>query len=977
MSKVHSLRKRIRSILIIGGIFIYVLGSVILGALEVNKKKDEYTSAMVNLVDLCKAIITDYINRENEYIQKIIATIPDHERVNVSAYLKRKIHLRDSRDLYFMLGPENHIVQIDDRFKQYQGFDLSHFNYISKQTPVSRVRQSLFSQKTVVSFLHSLPDNKKLVLERDVSGIIPIVEFFNIAEIIKKGKIFILSAEGTVIYHHDRELITTRHNLGFELKELTKPDSKGTQALYYNNQKYLYYKEALENPGGWTIYFILPNNVLIRDISVSVAQIFFVYAALFTLLFLFLQFFLNKRLSKPVKEIVKGMSLLNIKDSGSCIPQNKAYNTRELLQIIDAINNMVYKLHRSNETLRESEEKYRWLVEAITDVVFTLDVRGRFTYISPEGERLTGYKIQDLMGHPFIEILAPEYIKSTVENFNRGILGEMVPVYEVDLLGNGKKRIPVELKVTSLVDEGGAPLGRIGVARDIKERKIAEKALRDSEERYRAVFENTGTAMVIFEENLTLNIVNQRFEILSGFSRKEVEGRKNWREFIEAEDLKKIEKHDSLNLDGGGDNISTEHEITFIDKSGRKRDVFLSIAVIPGTKSGVASILDITDKNRLETQLQQAQRMESIGTLAGGIAHDFNNLLMVIQGNTSLMLLDAGSVGDNYQRLKSIERAVQSGSDLTSQLLGFARGGKYHVESTNLNKLIKEQNRMFSRARKEINIREKYDENLWVAEVDRGQIQQVLLNLYLNSWQAMPGGGDIYIKTENIILDETFIMPYKVIPGKYVKISISDTGIGMDKETQKRIFEPFFTTKSKRGTGLGLASVYGIIKNHKGFINVYSEKGQGATFSIYLPASALEAASEMLSRQKDDIRRGHETILLVDDEDTILDVGEEILKELGYTVVRAKGGIEAIKAFKKNRDKIDMVILDMIMPDIGGSEVYDKLKEINPEIKVLLSSGYSIDTMATEIMNKGCNGFIQKPFNVGKISQKIREILSG
>lgn len=975
MSKVYSLRKRIRSILIIGGLFIYALGSLILGILEVNKKKSEYALAMVNSVDLCKAMITDFINRENEYIQNIVATIPDNERPNISAYLKREIRLRNLRDVYYILGEENHIIYIDDRFKQYQGFDLSHINYISNQTPVSRVRQSLFSQKTVVSFLHPLPDNKKLVLERDTSGIIPIVELFNVAEIIKKGEVFILSAEGTVVYHPDRDLIKTRHNLGFELEELAKPDSKGIRELYYNNQKYLYYKGALENPAGWTVYFTLPNNILLRDISISVVQIFLVYAALFTFLLLFLLFFLNKRLSNPVDEIVKGISLLNIEDGEPFIPQSKTCKTRELFQITDAISNMVRELNESNESLRVSEERYRVLVETLTDIVFTLDVKGRFTYISPEGEKVTGYKIQDLIGHPFIEILAPEYIQPTVENFNKGISGEMVPVYEVDLVGSGKKRIPVELKVTSLADESGAPVGRIGVARDIKERRIAEKALRDSEERYRAVFENTGTAMVIFEEGFTLNIVNRKFEILSGFSRKEVEGRKNWREFIEAEDLKKIEKHYSLN---GAGNISTEHEIAFADKSGKKRDVFFSLAIIPGTKSGVASILDITEKNRLETQLQQAQRMESIGTLAGGIAHDFNNLLMVIQGNTSLMLMDAGSMGDNYQRLKSIERAVQSGSDLTSQLLGFARGGKYHVESTNLNKLVKEQNRMFSRARKEINIRENYDENLWAVDVDRGQIQQVLLNLYLNSWQAMPGGGDIYVQTENIILDETFIMPYKVAPGTYVKISISDTGVGMDKETQERIFEPFFTTKSKeRGTGLGLASVYGIIKNHKGFIDVYSDKGQGATFSIYLPASGLEVSSEMFLREKDDIHRGHETILLVDDEDTILDVGEEILKELGYTVVRAKGGIEAVEAYKENRDTIDMVILDMIMPDMGGSEVYDQLKEINPEIKVLLSSGYSIDTMATEIMNKGCNGFIQKPFNVGQISQKIRGILSG
>ncbi len=391
----------------------------------------------------------------------------------------------------------------------------------------------------------------------------------------------------------------------------------------------------------------------------------------------------------------------------------------------------------------------------------------------------------------------------------------------------------------------------------------------------------------------------------------------------------------------------------------------------------MASILDVTEKKRLELQLQQAQKMESIGTLAGGIAHDFNNLLMGIQGNTSLMLMGTEPINPNYEKLKNIEQYVQSGADLTGQLLGFARGGKYQVKPTDLNRLIQEQNRMFSRARKEITIREKFEKNLWNVEVDQGQIRQVLLNLYLNSWQAMPGGGDIYTQTENIILDETFIRPYQVKPGKYVMISVSDTGIGMDKETQKRIFEPFFTTKTlERGTGLGLASVYGIVKNHKGFINVCSVKGQGAAFSIYLPVSGSEPSKDLSAVKEDDIHRGHETILLVDDEDVILDVGEEMLKELGYKVLKAKGGGKAVSLYRKNKDKIDMVILDMIMPDLGGGETYDKLKGINSGVRVLLSSGYSIDGLATQILNKGCNGFIQKPFNVGQLSQKIREILS-
>ncbi|GAG21264.1 unnamed protein product, partial [marine sediment metagenome] len=252
-----------------------------------------------------------------------------------------------------------------------------------------------------------------------------------------------------------------------------------------------------------------------------------------------------------------------------------------------------------------------------------------------------------------------------------------------------------------------------------------------------------------------------------------------------------------------------------------------------------------TEKKRLEAQFQAAQRMEAIGTLAGGLAHDFNNILMGIQGNTSLILLHKTSTHPDYERLKGIEEGVKSGAELTRQLLGFARGGKYEVRPTNLNELIENQNHMFGRTKKEITIRGKYEDKPWTVEVDQGQIEQVLLNLYVNAWQAMPGGGDLYIETENVTLDEDYAKPFNMEPGRYVKISVTDSGVGMDEATQQRIFEPFFTTKEMgRGTGLGLASVYGIIRNHGGIISVYSEKGKGTTFEIYLPVSQRELIKE-------------------------------------------------------------------------------------------------------------------------------------
>ncbi|MGA1865817.1 MAG: response regulator [bacterium] len=386
------------------------------------------------------------------------------------------------------------------------------------------------------------------------------------------------------------------------------------------------------------------------------------------------------------------------------------------------------------------------------------------------------------------------------------------------------------------------------------------------------------------------------------------------------------------------------------------------------------TLKNITQSKRLEAQLQQAQKMESIGTLAGGIAHDFNNLLMGILGHTSLMLLDIDSSHPHYNKLKTIEKQVESGVKLTRQLLGYARQGRYDVRPINLNQLVQETSETFGRTRKEITIQLNLSGGLFPIEADQGQIEQVLLNLYVNAADAMPGGGDLIIKTMNITQEDFKRKMYDPKPGNYVLLAVTDTGIGMDRNTRKRIFEPFFTTKEMgRGTGLGLASVYGIIRGHEGHISVESKKGHGSTFTIYFPATKKRVRNT--AKDSDRFIKETGTVLLVDDEEIMLDVGREMLEVIGYRVLTANNGNEAVEVYKNNRDTIDVVLLDMVMPNMGGGETYDQLKEISPNIKVVLASGYAIDGEATMILQRGCNGFIQKPFNVSELSQKLGEIL--
>jgi nitrogen-specific signal transduction histidine kinase/ActR/RegA family two-component response regulator len=385
-------------------------------------------------------------------------------------------------------------------------------------------------------------------------------------------------------------------------------------------------------------------------------------------------------------------------------------------------------------------------------------------------------------------------------------------------------------------------------------------------------------------------------------------------------------------------------------------------------------VIDISDKKNLESHLVRAQKMEAIGTLAGGIAHDFNNLLMGILGNISLVLSQVDRSHPAYDRLRNVEDYVQRGSDLTKQLLGFARGGKYEVKPTDIGEFIRHNSEMFGRTKKDVRIHLKIREGLWTVEVDQGQMDQVLLNLYVNAWQAMPDGGDLYISAENVELDEVDVSPHGINAGRFVKITITDTGIGMDGATLARIFEPFFTTKERgRGTGLGLASAYGIVKNHGGFIHVESEKGLGTSFMIHLPAS--DRVIHAVQGQEDDLPKGRETLLLIDDEDMILDVGSKMLEGLGYKVYTAGGGRQGLQIYEQDKDRISLVILDVIMPDLGGKETFEALRRIRPAVKVLLCSGYSLGGHAEEIMKNGCKGFIQKPFKVADLARKIRSIL--
>jgi len=635
----------------------------------------------------------------------------------------------------------------------------------------------------------------------------------------------------------------------------------------------------------------------------------------------------------------------------------------------------VAELERNILQYENTENQYRYLVDSTTDSLYLVDEKCRYIFMNNNHIQRLKLPTEKIIGHSYDEFHSTEQSKEFAEKVKEVYTANKSVQDEHQSYRESGYFLRTFSPVRDSIDNKKIIAVAI-VSKNITERRLAEEALRKSEEKYRLLIENSNEAIFIIMDG-KIKYANLHTEQMIGYGMEELSSI-SFINLVVSEDRDMV-----LELQEGclqGENPSINYSFRITNKQGITLWVETnSVGINWDNEPAILnSMRNITKQKRTEARLFQAQKMESIGTLAGGIAHDFNNLLMGIQGHASLALLHMDPQNAYFEHLKTIETLVMSGADLTKQLLGFARGGKYEVKTVDLNLLIQKTSETIGRTKKEIKIHRNFQNDLWPVDVDHGQIEQVLLNLYVNAWQAMPGGGNLYLETKNVFVEESRFKTYVTMNGHYVKISVTDTGVGMDEKTKERIFEPFFTTKEMgRGTGLGLASVYGIIKNHNGFINVYSEKGQGTTFNIYLPASPKKDTHDKNKDVDGDnvISKGAETILLVDDESMILTVGSELLKTLGYTILTAQDGSSAIDLYKNSKENIDLVILDMVMPEMGGGEIFDELKKINPQVKVLLSSGYSLNGQASRIIKRGCVGFIQKPFTIRDIASQLRKII--
>ncbi|MEI7636545.1 MAG: PAS domain S-box protein [Syntrophus sp. (in: bacteria)] len=636
----------------------------------------------------------------------------------------------------------------------------------------------------------------------------------------------------------------------------------------------------------------------------------------------------------------------------------------------------------SMEKLREASSRYKTLIAASNTGAWEYHDDSGYLWCSPEYFSMLGRDIHDFdltgtrnIEQTWIDMLHPEDRERASRHF-AAYLKNPDGMYEqyFRMLHRDGHWIWIWSRGKTLLDKEGKMTGiTVGTHIDISMRKQAEEAVRKSEENYRLLFESAGEGILIAHGD-RIQFANPALEEILGYP-KDIITSRPFTSFIHADDRARVLDRHLRRLKG--ESVPTDYGFRIVTADGVERWLQIKSNLITwdGVPASLSFVENITDRKQMETRLIQAQKLEAIGTLSGGMAHNFNNILTGIQGYASLMLISMKPDHPNYERLKSIEEQVKSGAELTQQLLGFARGGQYETKSLDINQVISRSATLFGKAKKDVVMHLSLEKGVLLVLADQNQLEQVFLNLFMNADQAMSSGGNIHLETQRVLLSDGEMQPFEVAPGAYVKITVADTGMGMDEKTRERIFEPFFTTKKmSRGTGLGLATVYGIVKGHRGFITVDSEVGRGTTFTIYLPASDREVAKEKTFSSE--ILTGTETILVVDDEQVVLEVSKEFLESLGYRVYGVGSGQEALAVYLEKQHEIDLVILDMILPGLSGGDTYDRLRVINPGVLVLLSSGYSINGQAQQIMDRGCNGFLQKPFHLEKLSQEIRVILN-
>ncbi len=629
---------------------------------------------------------------------------------------------------------------------------------------------------------------------------------------------------------------------------------------------------------------------------------------------------------------------------------------------------------QAEKALRESEEKFRTIFEGAGDGIFGVDPKTRrAVVVSPSMCAISGHTQSELLQLGVEDIHPKDHMPHVLDQFLKLLRGKINITRDIPVLRKDGHIVYCDISV-GFSRFGGREVF-FGFFRDVTERRLAEQAVRESQARYQTLFERSTDAILIVQPGGTIIDANPACGDLLGASKEEIVGADILQFYQNPSDRDRL--REEIGLRG----FVKDFEWRIRQKTGAERHCLVTSTAWKDESGTIMAYLsiarDITDSKRLEEQLLQSQKMEAVGTLAGGIAHDFNNLLQVIHGYADMGLLDIGRDQAGYTELSEIKKAAKRAAELTQGLLTFSRRAEGQLRPVDLNRELVQISKMLERTiPKMIAIELNLADDLRNVKADPGQLQQAIMNMTVNARDAMPDGGRLVIETANVVLDDEFRnLHHGIEPGDYVLLAISDSGHGMEKDTQEKIFDPFFTTKEVgKGTGLGLSIVFGIVKSHGGTVECYSEPGEGSTFKVYFPA-IKQAGRHEEGRPSGRPIGGTETILLVDDEEAVRRLGMKVLRRFGYSVLTASNGREALDVFREHKDQIALVILDLIMPVMGGRECLREIMKMDPAAKVLIASGYGADGQIDGTLKDGAKTSLRKPYEARRLLEVARKVL--
>ena len=636
------------------------------------------------------------------------------------------------------------------------------------------------------------------------------------------------------------------------------------------------------------------------------------------------------------------------------------------------------------ENMKDFEPDFRNFTEQSPNMIF-INQGGTVVYANKKCEEVMGYAREEFLSPDFnfMDLIAPESVELVQANFQRHLNGEEIEPYEYTLISKSNQRI--EAIITSrLIRYGGKP-ALLGIVTDITHRKQAERDLQKSEEKFRQAFQNAPIGMALCNMDGSIVQMNPAFYRMLEYSESELK-QLTFRDFTHPEDLEKQMPFYEKCVRGEIDSYQMDKR--YIKKDGEIIWVDMTVAITKDTDRqplhALIMVEDITEvrmaeenRQRLESQLRQAQKMEAIGTLAGGIAHDFNNILGAIIGYSEMAIYDTEKGSMVYHNMEQVLKAGHRAKDLVKQILAFSRKSEQDKKIILITPIIKEVLKLLRASLPTtIEIRQQIDPSLGAIFADPTQIHQVMMNLGTNSAHAMEdSGGLLEVSASNVDIEPDGAgQTSELMPGRYIRLAVSDTGHGIDPETLERIFDPYFTTKTKdKGTGMGLAVVHGIVKGHNGGIKVHSQPNRGTSVQILFPRTASEMQSDAV--ELNSLPTGDEQILLIDDEETLIDLGSNMLTKLGYRVVARTSSLEAVEEFKSNPQKFDLIISDMTMPSMTGDVLAEKIMQIRSDIPIIICTGFSEQLSDEKINTLGIKGLLMKPLTIRELAKTVRKVL--